>query len=193
MLELARDWGENVGLLFDSWHWFTGADNGDVRPYRRSGRHCQRTYQRCAGGPSGRAGGFHLGLPGETGRIDIQFVLNGLRQLGYDLAPWWFAEPFSPLLSALPTTKKKTALVKKHMDLVWNGSCLSRAVFSEKKDGQRLFMMRNQLARRISPNCVREIFYDLVSLVFGIAHGALAAAGWKKGNHSKRIPLSCSE
>ena len=24
MLELARDCGENVGLLFDSWHWFTG-------------------------------------------------------------------------------------------------------------------------------------------------------------------------
>ena len=43
-----------------------------------------------------------------------------IRDRGYD-GPV-VAEPFSPLLSALSDDEEKTALVKKHMDLVWNGS-----------------------------------------------------------------------
>ncbi len=30
MLGLAKDCGENVGLLFDAYHWYTGANNRDV-------------------------------------------------------------------------------------------------------------------------------------------------------------------
>ena len=121
MLELARDCGENVGLLFDSWHWFTGADNRDVFAHIGDpGAIVNVHINDAPEGPLEELVDSTRGLPGETGRIDIQFVLNGLRQLGYD-GPV-VAEPFSPLLSALSDDEEKTALVKKHMDLVWNGS-----------------------------------------------------------------------
>lgn len=121
MLELARNCGENVGLLFDSWHWFTGADNRDVFAHIGDpGAIVNVHINDAPEGPLEELVDSTRGLPGETGRIDIQFVLNGLRQLGYD-GPV-VAEPFSPLLSALSDDEEKTALVKKHMDLVWNGS-----------------------------------------------------------------------
>ena len=75
------------------------------------------------------------GLPGETGRIDIQFVLNGLRQLGYD-GPV-VAEPFQPSAQRPFRRRRKGRAGQKTYGPGLERFCLARAVFL-KKDGQRL-------------------------------------------------------
>lgn len=118
MLALAKDCGDNVGLLFDAYHWYTGAHNKDVFDHIPDERCIVSVHVNDAplGDPlelpdSPRA------LPGETGQIDIACVMNGLRKLGYT-GPV-VAEPFSPKLAALETDDEKVACIKACMDKIW--------------------------------------------------------------------------
>ncbi len=118
MLGLAKDCGKNVGLLFDAYHWYTGANNPDVFDHIPDERCIVSVHvndaplgDRLALPDSPRA------LPGETGQIDIACVMDGLRRLGYT-GPV-VAEPFSPKLAALPTDDEKVACIKACLDKIW--------------------------------------------------------------------------
>lgn len=117
MLKLAKDCGDNVGLLFDAYHWYTGAHNKDVFDHIPDESCIVSVHVNDApvGDPlelpdSPRA------LPGETGMIDIACVINGLRKLGYT-GPV-IAEPFSPKLAAMETDGEKVACIKACMDKI---------------------------------------------------------------------------
>ena len=118
MLGLAKDCGENVGLLFDAYHWYTGANNKDVFDHIPDERRIVSVHvndapvgDRLALPDSPRA------LPGETGMIDIACVMNGLKKIGYT-GPV-VAEPFSPKLAELPTDDDKVACIKACLDKIW--------------------------------------------------------------------------
>ena len=118
MLGLAKDCGENVGLLFDAYHWYTGANNKDVFDHIPDERCIVSVHvndapvgDRLALPDSPRA------LPGETGMIDIACVMNGLKKIGYT-GPV-VAEPFSPKLAELPTDDDKVACIKACLDKIW--------------------------------------------------------------------------
>lgn len=117
MLKLAKDCGDNVGLLFDAYHWYTGAHNKDVFDHIPDESCIVSVHVNDApvGDPlelpdSPRA------LPGETGMIDIACVIDGLRKLGYT-GPV-IAEPFSPKLAAMETDDEKVACIKACMDKI---------------------------------------------------------------------------
>ena len=117
MLKLANDCGDNVGLLFDAYHWYTGAHNKDVFDHIPDESCIVSVHVNDApvGDPlelpdSPRA------LPGETGMVDIACVINGLRKLGYT-GPV-IAEPFSPKLAAMETDDEKVACIKACMDKI---------------------------------------------------------------------------
>ena len=117
MLKLAKDCGDNVGLLFDAYHWYTGAHNKDVFDHIPDQSCIVSVHVNDApvGDPlelpdSPRA------RPGETGMIDIACVINGLRKLGYT-GPV-IAEPFSPKLAAMETDDEKVACIKACMDKI---------------------------------------------------------------------------
>ena len=117
MLKLAKDCGDNVGLLFDAYHWYTGAHNKDVFDHIPDESCIVSVHVNDApvGDPlelpdSPRA------LPGETGMVDIACVIDGLRKLGYT-GPV-IAEPFSPKLAAMETDDEKIACIKACMDKI---------------------------------------------------------------------------
>jgi sugar phosphate isomerase/epimerase len=101
MLSLAAMIGDNVGLLYDAWHWYTGLGTlSDLRALRAS----DIVYVHINDAPAGVAVESQLDLvrrlPGATGVIDLAGFLAALRELGYDgpVTP----EPFDSDLAARP-------------------------------------------------------------------------------------------
>jgi sugar phosphate isomerase/epimerase len=101
MLELCRAIGPNVGLLLDSWHWYTsGGTLDDLANLTND----QIVHVHINDAPAGIAREAQIDnqrrLPGTTGVIDILGFLRNLVRAGYD-GPVT-AEPFDESLSALP-------------------------------------------------------------------------------------------
>lgn len=118
MLRLAKDCGENVGLLFDAWHWHMGAGNHDVFAHIGNAKYIVSVHVNDA--PDGDIRTMPdspRALPGETGNIDIAYVMQGLKALGYD-GPV-VAEPFSPKLAELPDDRARVACIKACIDKIW--------------------------------------------------------------------------
>ena len=102
MLELADAIGTgNVGLLLDSWHWYTsGGTVDDILGLRAE----QVVYVHVNDAPAGVPREEQLDhireMPGATGVIDIAGFLGALAKIGYD-GPIT-AEPFKKELGELP-------------------------------------------------------------------------------------------
>ncbi|MFA4030284.1 MAG: hypothetical protein GDYSWBUE_001926 [Candidatus Fervidibacterota bacterium] len=118
MIELCDAIGTgNVGLLLDSWHWWTS--DGTVEDIRKLS--CdQVVYVHVNDAPAGIPKDEQIDnvrcLPGETGVIDLVGFLGALRDIGYDgpVTP----EPFSKALSELPD--EEAALVTaRALNRVW--------------------------------------------------------------------------
>lgn len=117
MLKLARDCGDNVGLLFDAWHWHMGAGNTDV--FEHIGDACHIVSVHVNDAPEGdrlTLPDSPRALPGETGIINIGYVIDGLRKLGYD-GPL-VVESFSPKLNDLPDDDARAACMKACFDKI---------------------------------------------------------------------------
>jgi sugar phosphate isomerase/epimerase len=101
MLELCRAVGDNVGLLLDSWHWYTAG--GTLDDLRRLSD-ADVVYVHVNDAPEGVPVDEQIDnvrrLPGETGVIDLAGFLQALREIGCT-APVT-PEPFAPRLSELP-------------------------------------------------------------------------------------------
>ncbi|MFP4058407.1 MAG: sugar phosphate isomerase/epimerase family protein [Candidatus Brocadiia bacterium] len=101
MLELAEAIGTgNVGLLLDSWHWYTSGGTADQL---RALRPDQVVYVHVNDAPRGVAVEEQVdnvrAMPGATGVIDMAAFLGALEAIGYD-GPVT-AEPFVPALREL--------------------------------------------------------------------------------------------
>ena len=101
MLCLAEAIGANVGLLLDSYHWYTAVGSlANIRTLHAE----DIVYVHVNDAPAGVTVEAQLDqerrLPGATGVIDIAGFLQVLREIGYDgpVTP----EPFDKQLAALP-------------------------------------------------------------------------------------------
>lgn len=118
MLEVGKEIGPNVGLLLDSWHWYTS--HGTLDDLQRL-RVEQVVYVHVNDAPAGipidAQQDTVRALPGETGVIDIVGFLRTLQSLGYDgpVTP----EPFKEELRALPSDEARLAVVGKAMDTIF--------------------------------------------------------------------------
>lgn len=85
MLELAHEIGPNVGLLLDSWHWYT---SGGTVENLRALRNEDVVYVHVNDAPRGVPLEEHVDnrrtLPGATGVIDLCGFLQALHAIGYD-------------------------------------------------------------------------------------------------------------
>ncbi len=101
MMEMVRDVGQNVGLLLDSWHWYTaGGTVEEIRGLTDEDVVYVHVNDAPAGIPVDEQVDNVRCLPGETGVIDIAGFLGALRNIGYT-GPVT-AEPFVPRLAELP-------------------------------------------------------------------------------------------
>ena len=121
MLELGAQIGPNVGLLLDSWHWYTS--HGSVADIERLSP-SQVVYVHVNDAPSGIPVDEQIDntrcLPGETGIIDIAAFLRALQAIGYDgpVTP----EPFKKELGDLPSDDARLALVGEAMDKIFRSA-----------------------------------------------------------------------
>lgn len=118
MLELGHRIGPNVGLLLDSFHWFTC--HGTVEDLCTLKAE-QIVYVHINDAVAGRDIDEQLDgdrrLPGATGVIDISAFLKTLTEIGY---PGPVAvEPFFPPLNDLPSDEERLATVKTSIDRVF--------------------------------------------------------------------------
>lgn len=110
MLELAAAIGPNVGLLLDSWHWYTSG--GTVEGIRKLHKK-DVVYVHINDAPDGIPREEQIdnrrALPGETGVIDIANFLRALRHIGYDgpVTP----EPFKAELAYLASDEERLRTV----------------------------------------------------------------------------------
>jgi sugar phosphate isomerase/epimerase len=110
MLELAHAIGPNVGLLVDSWHWYTShATLEDLKRLELK----DIVYVHVNDAPAGLEIDSQVdnvrSLPAETGVIDIRGFLDVLSGIGYSgpVIP----EPFKKELSELPSDAKRLEVV----------------------------------------------------------------------------------
>jgi len=119
MLSLAGACGPNCGLLLDGWHWYMSGGGRDLFDVIGDQKYIVNVHINDAPeGDRDELPDSPRALPGETGRIDMKFFMNGLAAIGYD-GPV-MAEPFSPVLAAMGDDDEKMALVKESFDKIWS-------------------------------------------------------------------------
>lgn len=117
MLELCRAIGPNVGLLLDSWHWYTsGGTVADLAGLKND----QIVHVHINDAPEGVARDDQIDnqrrLPGTTGVIDIVGFITSLTKAGYD-GPIT-AEPFDKSINALPAEEAAARTAKSVFDVL---------------------------------------------------------------------------
>ena len=111
---------KNLGLLLDSWHWYTS--HGNLNQLRRL-RDEQVIYVHINDAPAGFPIDEQIDnvrcLPGETGVIDLVGFLKALKEIGYDgpVTP----EPFSRKLKEMPALKA-IQMAGESLDSVWKAA-----------------------------------------------------------------------
>ena len=119
MLTLCAACGENVGLLLDCWHWYMSANNNDLFDNIANQNRIVSVHVNDAplGVDRATSSDFPRGLPGETGIIDIEFFMKGLKKLNYTgpVTP----EPFSNLLTEMTSPYEILSMAKQQMDIIW--------------------------------------------------------------------------
>ncbi|MFB3894216.1 MAG: zinc-binding dehydrogenase [Phycisphaerae bacterium] len=118
MLDLCEAVGPNVGLLLDSWHWYTSLGTvEDILSLEAR----QVVYVHVNDAPAGLCVDQQIDnirdLPAATGVIDIGGFLDALRRIGYDgpVVP----EPFVPGLKQLPP-EQAARVVGQALDRAWS-------------------------------------------------------------------------
>jgi len=112
----------NLGLLLDSWHWYTS--HGTLDELRRL-KGEQVIYVHINDAPAGIPIDEQIDnvrrLPGETGVIDLVGFLKALREAEYEgpVTP----EPFSKKLREMPVSKA-VQMVGESLDRVWKAAGL---------------------------------------------------------------------
>ena len=117
MLDLAAAAGPNVGLLLDSWHWYTsGGTLDDLRKLNANQVIDVHINDAPAGVPVDELKDNIRALPGETGVIDVKGFLGALDFIGYK-GPV-MAEPFSQKVKAMPP-EQAVAVTAEAINSVW--------------------------------------------------------------------------
>ena len=119
MTMLAEEIGPNVGLMLDSWHWYTAGETNDQL---KSLSKDLIVHVHVNDAPQGRSRDEQIDsqreLPGATGVIDIVSFLSSLKETGYDgpITP----EPFNQALNGLPNDEARLAAVGESLQEIWD-------------------------------------------------------------------------
>jgi len=106
---LAEIGRENVGLMLDSWHWYTAHETeADLLSLRNADVVCCHLNDAPKGIPVDEQVDNRRDLPAATGVIDLRSFLGALVKIGYD-GPI-MAEPFRPDLGRLPRDEAVAAV-----------------------------------------------------------------------------------
>ena len=124
ILRLCNEIGTgNLGLLLDSWHWYTtNGTTGQLKKLKSE----QVVYVHINDAPAGIPIEEQIDnvrcLPGETGVIDLVGFLRALREIGYEgpVTP----EPFSRKLKEMSVVEA-VKLTGKYLDKVWRVAGIS--------------------------------------------------------------------
>lgn len=118
LLPLCREIGDNCGLLFDFWHWYSGSNDRDVFEHIDGTKYVYHVHVNDAmeGDPE-KLQDKPRRLVGESGVIDTKFLVDSLKKYGYQGA--LVSESFDPALSAMGSIDEKVAAVKAAMDRVF--------------------------------------------------------------------------
>ncbi|AIE84907.1 Xylose isomerase domain protein TIM barrel [Fimbriimonas ginsengisoli Gsoil 348] len=115
MLEMGRQIGPNVGLLLDSFHWYTS--HGTIDDLKKL-RPEQIVYVHLNDAAEGRTEDEQIDgdrrLPAASGVIDIAGFLKTLDEIGF--AGPVACEPFYPPLNDLPSDEVRLKTVKQAVD-----------------------------------------------------------------------------
>ena len=118
MLELAAAAGPNVGLMLDSWHWYTaGEGTAELAALRPD----QVVHCHVNDAPAGIDRDAQIDsrreVPGATGVIDIGGFLRTLNKIGYEgpVTP----EPFRKELNDLPSDEERLQVIGDAMRKIW--------------------------------------------------------------------------
>jgi len=117
MLEMCHQIGMNVGLLLDSWHWYTSHGTlSDLQKLTNADIVTVHVNDAPAGVSIDEQVDSVRALPGATGVIDIAQFLKALQALSYD-GPI-IAEPFSKELKEMPSDTARLEAVSAAMDSI---------------------------------------------------------------------------
>ena len=106
---LAEIGRENVGLMLDSWHWYTAHETeADLLSLRNADVVCCHLNDAPKGIPVDQQVDNRRDLPAATGVIDLKSFLGALVKIGYD-GPI-MAEPFRPDLGRMPRDEALAAV-----------------------------------------------------------------------------------
>ena len=115
MLDMGQKIGPNMGLLLDSFHWYTS--HGTVAELAQVPKE-KIVYVHLNDGIAGRTEDEQIDgqreLPGATGVIDLAGFVVTLKKIGYD-GPC-AVEPFKASLKELPSDDARMEAVKKSLD-----------------------------------------------------------------------------
>ncbi|MFI5385212.1 MAG: sugar phosphate isomerase/epimerase family protein [Fimbriimonadales bacterium] len=118
-LEMAREIGPNVGLLLDSWHWYTsGGTVEDIEGLSAS----DVVYVHVNDAPKGIDRDAQVdsvrSIPASTGVIDGRGFMRALQGIGYDgpIMP----EPFMSELSSLASDEERLRAVGEGMEKLFS-------------------------------------------------------------------------
>ncbi len=119
MMEMARAIGPNVGLLLDSFHWYTSHGTvADILKLKAS----DVVYVHLNDGYAGRGPDEQIDgereLPLATGVIDLAGFIGALKQIGFDGPA--AVEPFKASLKDLPSDAARLKVVRKSLDATLN-------------------------------------------------------------------------
>jgi len=115
LLPLCKEIGDNCGLLFDFWHWYSGSNDKNVFEYIEGTKYIYHVHLNDAmNGDPEELPDKPRRLVGTSAVIDTGFLVDSLKNYGYDGA--LVSESFDPVLSAMGSIDEKAAAVKQAMD-----------------------------------------------------------------------------
>lgn len=119
LLPLCREIGDNCGLLFDFWHWYSGAGNKDVFENIGGTKYIYHVHLNDAlPGYKDILLDKPRKLVGSSGMIDTGFLLAKLREYGYD--GFAVSESFSEELKKMDSLEEKIMAIKTAVDTALN-------------------------------------------------------------------------
>ena len=115
LLPLCRQFGDNCGLAFDFWHWYSSGADRDVFEKIDGTKYIYHVHLNDAlPGNVDELMDKPRELVGKSGVIDTQFLLSKINEYGYD--GYCISESFSETLKKLPTLDEKVRVIKEAID-----------------------------------------------------------------------------
>ena len=115
MVRLCREIGDNCGMVFDFWHWYSGANNKDVFENIDGIKYIYNIHLNDAQpGEVDTLPDKPRALVGTSGVIDTPFLVSKLKEYGFEGA--LVSESFDPRLAECATLEEKVTMIKEAMD-----------------------------------------------------------------------------